>query len=119
MKSQINNLVQGSQNVTGTNQLVRNEIAAKVIAENQEFMTIQVMGEKITIAANWSKSKKSVDYFGQISLKLYKSFCGEYCLPKENPKAFIQISGDMRVWLTTNTKKSAYQVISNSNVTIL
>jgi hypothetical protein len=119
MNTQINTLVQGSQNFAGTNQLIRNEIANKVIAENQEKMTIEVKGEKIILSANWSLSRKSVNYFGQISLELYKHFCGDYCLPKETPKAFIQISGDMRVSLTTNTKKAAYQIISNSNVTIL
>ena len=121
MKTQINNLVKGNHRlgIDGTNSEIRNEIAAKVISENPEKMTVLLNGETVELTANWSASRKSVSYFGGISIEVYKHFMGGFGLPKNNPKAFLHIWGNMNVVVFTNSRKPMYHYIGEKNITIL
>lgn len=69
MKTQINTLVHGSNNVAGTNSAIRKEIADKIIAENHDGMKVSLFDELVFLKANWSNSGKSVDYFGHVCLR--------------------------------------------------
>jgi len=121
MKTQINNLVKGNHRlgIDGTNSEIRNEIAAKVISENHEKMKVLLNNETVELTANWSASRKSVSYFGGISIELYRHFIGEFGLPKIKPEAYIQIFGNMNVVLVTNSRKPMYHYISEKLITII
>jgi len=121
MKTQINNLVKGNHRlgIDGTNSEIRNEIAAKVISENHEKMKVLLNNETVELTANWSASRKSVSYFGGISIELYRHFIGEFGLPKKKPEAYIQIFGNMNVVLVTNSRKPMYHYISEKLITII
>ena len=121
MKTQINELIKGDhrKGIVGTNYNKRNIISQKVIAENPKKLKIQIRGCIIGLTANWSVSKKSVHYAGSIPVELYKSFFGDFGLPKEKPEAYIIITNDMFVELSTNSKKIMWQNISAKEVTIL
>ncbi len=67
MKTQINTLVHGNSATTGTNRKLRQAIAERVIAENQDNMTVDIYGNTITLSAHWSASGKSVNYSGIIT----------------------------------------------------
>jgi len=118
MKTQISHLINGSQFQAGTNHSERSVVVEQVRNENPESITIEIKGESVVLQANWSLSRKSVTYFGEVSVATYVAFFGTFGLPIENPKAFIQINTDMTVWLTTNSKKSFYNKIENSNIEI-
>lgn len=119
MKTQINTLVNGSQFQVGTNSAERSNIAKQVVAENPESMAIAIRGLVIVLTAKYSTSRKSVNYSAPIPVELYREFAGDHGLPAKNPLAFINISGDMRVDMQTNSKKAFYVTIDNSEITIL
>ena len=121
MKTQINQLVKGDHrtSIVGTKSEIRNEVARQVVSENPESMTISIHGIEIQLKANWSLSRKSVTYFGDIPVSLYYEFFGDFGMPKENQKAFVQVNTDMSVWFTTNSKKSMHQIVKEQEVTIL
>ena len=121
MKTQINQLVKGDHRTStvGTKSEIRNEVAKQVVSENPESMTISIRGIEIQLKANWSLSRKSVTYFGEIPVSLYNEFFGNFGMPKENPKAFVQVNTDMSVWFTTNSKKPMYQIVKEQEVSIL
>jgi hypothetical protein len=120
MKTQINNLVKGDHRlaISGTNSKLRNSIAEKVIAENPKSITVELRGYTLILAANWSKSGKSVSYFGSMPIELYVSMFGNFCLPRENARAFVRINGDMSVWALTNSRKNAFQIVAEKEITI-
>jgi hypothetical protein len=122
MKTQINSLVRGDhrKSISGTSLVERMAISHKVREENPEFMTISLRGQEIKLKANWSLSRKSVDYFGEITLELYKAFLGDFGLPTcRDQKAFIHIFGDCTVGLETNSKKMFSNYIPESEIIIL
>ena len=123
MKTQINKLVNGSTHlcngISGTKKEDRSAIAKKVRLENPEKMIVVINDETIELTANWSLSGKSVTYSGEVSISNYKSFFGTFGLPKKEPKAYLNISGEMVAELTTNSKKIFYNTISNENILIL
>lgn len=120
MKTQINQLVKGDHRTStvGTKSEIRNQIADQVKAENPERMKISIRGFEIELKANWSISRKSVTFFSEIPVALYSEFCN-IGLPLVNPRAFLQINGDMSVWMQTNSKKSMWQIIPENEITIL
>lgn len=120
MTTQINFLVKGDHRTStvGTKSEIRNQIANQVKSENPEKMNILLRGYEIELKANWSISHKSVTYFSEIPVNLYECFFGGWGLPLENPKAYIQINGDMSVWMQTNSKKSMWQIIPESEIII-
>lgn len=121
MKTQINQLVKGDHRTStvGTKSGVRNEVSKQVVSENPESITILIRGVEVELKAHWSISRKSVTYHGEIPVSLYCEFFGDFGIPKENPKAFVQLNVDMSVWFTTNSKKTMYQVVKESEITIL
>ena len=119
MKTQINNLVRGNQFRAGTNYSTRIDLVQKVSAENPEFLIVKLRGKEFTLKANWSVSRKSVSYSGEIDLDIYKSFIGDFGLPVSEPKAYLMIQPDLTVQLTTNSKKSFYNYIEESEIEIL
>ena len=121
MKTQISSLVKGDHRTStvGTKSEIRNQIADQVKAENPERMKISIRGFEIELKANWSISRKSVTYFSEIPIALYTEFVGDFGLPLVNPRAFLQINGDMSVWMQTNSKKSMWQIIPENEITIL
>lgn len=52
---------------SGSNHKEVSEIWDKVIEENPESMKIRVKGLEVDLKANWSLSRKSVDYTGELS----------------------------------------------------
>ncbi len=121
MKTQINTLVKGDHRISlaGTKREIRNQIANQVVLENPETMTILIRGIEIELKANWSISRKSVTYFGTIPVSLYNDYFGNFGIPVDNPKAFVQINTDMTVWFTTNSKKSMYQIVKEQDIIIV
>jgi hypothetical protein len=121
MKTQINQLVKGDHrnSIVGTPIETRKLIASKVVFENSDKMTIFIKGETVQLKANWSVSRKSVTYFSEIPVHLYVKFLGTFGLPKNNPKAYLTINGDMTCSMSTNSRKSMYHYISESEITIL
>jgi len=121
MKTQINQLVKGDHRTStaGTKSEIRKATADQVKIENPEIMKVCVRGVELSLKANWSLSRKSVTYFGEIPLSLYSEFFGGFGIPKKEPKAYIQINGDMSVWFSTNSKKRMYQIIKESEIVIL
>lgn len=121
MKTQINQLVKGDHrtSIVGTKSEIRMAVAKQVVSENTEAMTILIRGTEIQLKASWSGSRKSVTYFGEIPVSLYTEFFGDFGMPVENKKAFVQVNTDMSVWFTTNSKKSMYQIVKEEEVTIL
>jgi len=121
MKTQINQLVKGDHRTltVGTKSEIRNEVAKQVVSENPELMTISIRGIEIQLKASWSVSRKSVTYFGEIPVSLYAEFFGDFGMPVENKKSFVQVNTDMSVWFTTNSKKSMYQIVKEQEVIIL
>jgi hypothetical protein len=121
MKTQINNLVKGDHRnqTVGTPSEQRSLIASKVISENSDKMTIFIKGETVELKANWSVSRKSVTYFAEIPVHLYVKYFGTFGLPKNDPKAYIIINGDMTVTMSTNSRKAFHNYINESEITIL
>lgn len=119
MKTQINTLVHGSNTVAGTSSEIRMAIAKKVVEENPETMTISINDVTIELKAEYSVSRKTVNYIGVIPVSLYHHFFGDFGIPKENASASICINSDMTVWFRTNSKKNLYQKVAEINVTIL
>jgi len=125
MKTQIKELISGNQRTVGTPHKQRMEIASKVIAENPDSIVIGVslpdgsILRDVTLTANWSIMKKSVFYTGEVPVWVYKELIkSDFGLPKQNPKVFITIHGDCRVWIETNSKKSFWHVLPEKLITI-
>ena len=82
MKTQINTLVNGSshvigqEQVAGTNNKIRTEIADKVKAENPEVVAIKVKGIELIGRSNWSISRKSVTWNFSLSVDEYVALSG-------------------------------------------
>lgn len=60
----------------GSNSTEVRQFWDKVTLENPESMKIKIMDIEIVLTANWSKSRKSVVYFGSLEKKdLEEKFC--------------------------------------------
>ena len=125
MKTQIKELISGNQSTAGTPHKQRMEVASKVVSENPDYIVIGVslpdgsILRDVTLKSNWSIMKKSVFYTGEIPVWAYKELTGsEFGLPKQNPKAYIKIHGDCRIWLETNSKKTFWHVLPEKLITI-
>lgn len=121
MKTQINNLVNGHFGKAGTDRNERIEIASKVISENPGSMKIRIRGIELNLVADWSLSRKTVSYIGNLPLDVYNEMLGDHNLPKVNPKATIVINMDMTIMLYTNSlkQKLAYSYIKESEIEII
>ncbi len=67
-----------------------NKVWDAVKAENPESMTINIKGIEIKLAANWSLSRKSVDYSAAISADDLSNVFG--MIPAQNKQPYIIIS---------------------------
>lgn len=121
MKTQISNLVNGHFGNVGTNRNERLEVSEKVISENMESMKIQIRGCELNLIADWSRSRKTVSYRGDLPINVYNELLGDHNLPKVDPKATIVINGDMTVMIYTNSRKQkmAYSYIKEAEIEIL
>ena len=93
MKTQIYTLVNGSshvigqEQVAGTNNKIRTEIANKVKAENPSVLAIKVKGIELIGRADWSISRKSVTWNFGLTVDEYISLTGgKYGYPHANAK---------------------------------
>lgn len=127
MKTQINALISGRKDVrrdeshpkyagaamatshigyAGTNSAIRQDIAAKVIAENPEYMRIDILGREYILKASYSCSGKSVYYSAGISDEDFTHITG-YAQPFTYEHSFsLFISGDMYVQVNMFTRKT-------------
>lgn len=121
MKTQINSLVRGDHRlgIVGTSHEVREAVASKVRAENPEFLRVLLRGREIELTANWSVSGRSVFYLAAIDLDLYRMFFGDFGLQMKSPEASIIVFDDCTVVFSTNSRKSFYNYIPESEITIL
>lgn len=69
MKTQINDLVQGSQFVAGTPQEIKAERFKKVVAENPDCLRIEIKGVEIKLRINVTLSGKTIGYIKDLSLE--------------------------------------------------
>jgi len=106
MKTQIYSLVNGSSHVigqeqmAGTNSKIRTEISNQVKAENPEVMAIKVKGIELIGRANWSLSRKSVNWNFGLTVDEYIALTGGKLgvSPREfKNKPYITISGNCEV----------------------
>ncbi|MCP9763913.1 hypothetical protein [Lacihabitans soyangensis] len=98
----------------GSNHALVSDVWAKVTSENEDSMKVKLFGEIFELKANWSVSRKSVNYFCSVS----KEFIEKIGIPvakNENPWIKISLGNNIEV---SNGKK--YSVtICPSLVTII
>nr|WP_320037167.1 hypothetical protein [uncultured Bacteroides sp.] len=121
MKTQINDLKNGRFFEVGTNRSIRLSVSEKVISENMEGMKIQIRGCELNLVADWSRSRKTVAYRGDLPINVYNELLGDHNLPKVDPRATIVINGDMTIMIYTNSRKQkmAYSYIKEEEIQIL
>lgn len=149
MKTQITSLVNGAKDIrrdlsnskyinctkatshigyAGTNLKLRAEIAEKVIAENPDWLDIELFGRKLRLNKHSSLSGKTVYFEAKITLDDFMLFSGYAIEPFKHETHFsIQINNDMTVWLNKWTRRSedtqwkyrGYDYIDESFVTII
>lgn len=69
-------LKQGNQSQSGTNEVIREQVMQSIVANNQEFITLKIKDEILKLTANWSISRKSMTYFGTITKQQYINITG-------------------------------------------
>lgn len=121
MKTQITSLVHGSTHsatgVAGTRHAERQVIAEKVIAENPQFLNIEIKGIPLKLRANTSLSGKTTTYFASLTPEQYITLLGtNFGLSPKKPIASLIIQGDMTVMLNGN---KIYNYLREADVTIL
>lgn len=128
MKTQINNLVNGSQFVAGTNNETRAAIAAQVLAENGDTLRILVGGQELELMKKESTTGNTWWYKCNITdeqaLAIFNINMNMY---KYEHHATLTISMDMRVYVSIFAHKTAGSqwkhrgdyYIANNLVTIL
>ena len=90
----------------GTDSAIRRDIAAKVIAENPEYMRIDILGREYILKASYSCSGKSVYYSAGISDEDFTHITG-YAQPFTYEHSFsLFISCDMYVQVNMFTRKT-------------
>lgn len=135
MKTQISNLRSGTKNQVlnkdvdystlpqstshnghaGSNNEIANAVWEKVKSENPEIMTIEIFGSVFELKANWSVSRKSVNYFTEIPNDF---LVANFPIEKSNNEtSYINISSGTTI-VVSNGKKS-YMTICPSLVKIL
>ncbi len=112
-------IVNGGAGIYGTNHDERMNISRDFISKHPESVKIKIKGYVMELQAEYSCSGNLKSYFGEMPLELYKSFCGNFGLVQDEPKAYIAIWGDMTTVLMTNSKKSFYNKIPNNVIEIL
>ena len=128
MKTQISNLISGLKDVrrdeshpkyagaamatshigyAGTNSAIRQDIAAKVIAENPEQMRIDILGREFILKASRSCSGKSISYSTDISDEDFTHITGRVQPFTTYEHLFtLVIFGDMYVRVDMFARKS-------------
>ncbi|WP_372775664.1 hypothetical protein [Mangrovibacterium sp.] len=116
-----NELTQGNQFQSGTNEAIRTEVMQPIIAANPEIIRIRVKGISLELTANWSKSRKSVDYFGNVTSEQYQKITGTaFGLKKDQKKSspYFHLSGTGRC--TIHAGGNYYEEFrNNSEIEIL
>lgn len=149
MKTQISELINGTNSIhrdlphpkyngaaqatdhlgyAGTNNVIRKEIADKVISENPNGLDIEIFGKKMHLNRNASLSEKTVWYTTEISLDEFLLFTGYKENPFKNEFSFtLKINGDMTVLIDKFTRRNeraswqhrGYDYIDEAFITIL
>jgi hypothetical protein len=92
---------------SGSNSKEVKKIWEQVTAENPENLKIKIKGVEIVLTANWSKSRKSVNYYGSLTKKdLEDKFCLKSA-QSENPYISIQ---NANIIIISNGKKNTSYV---------
>lgn len=135
MKTQINNLVNGSKSVVGrvedykggSNYNVRTEIATKVQTENEKTLTIEVNGISLTLNRTQSFSGKTVTFVCNITAEQYKNILGfSSDINSYEASYTFTINSDMTCQIdkfarkndTSQWKHRGYTFVSESMITI-
>lgn len=131
MKTQINQIVNGSQFNVGTSYDVREQIAMKVFAENPQELLVKFKGEIVSLKRKWSASGKTSWYSSvQLSVDIVKALCPGDKLAISRPdrvEYILQIDEYMNCRVMTNRRRDnskiwkSGQIIKglNSEITIL
>jgi hypothetical protein len=82
-----------------------NKVWDAVKSENPESMTINVMGIEIKLAANWSLSRKSVDYSAAISADDLSNVFGMITAQNKQPYIIISDSTTIMVGNGKNERR--------------
>ncbi|RSC96037.1 hypothetical protein [Tenacibaculum singaporense] len=117
LSQKFQSLVQGSQFVVGTQQVERELIMSEIINNNKESLSISIEGVVIKLNANWSISRKSVNYYSDLTKKEYIAITGSELGLKKNKTPYISIQMDGRVEIFGGGNHR--QSISNSSIIIL
>lgn len=92
-----------------------NDVWNKVVSENPEVITIQIFGQKLELVAKWSLSRKSVNYFTEISNEFLEKYFTIAASKKE--KAYICIFSPTSIDVSNG--KNSIISICPSHITIL
>ena len=134
MRTQISNLKSGTKNQflnstvdytklskatshvghAGSSSVEVNKVWENIKAENQEFMNIELLGQKFELKANWSVSGKSVQYMCDISVDFLNIFGIAEAINK-TPYLMVHDANT----ITVGNGKNSYTYICPSLITIL
>lgn len=112
-------LQQGNQFQSGTNESIRTEVMKDIIEANKEGMTIVFKGLKLELTANWSLSGKTVIWDTSLSKEQYILLTGDvfgYSKKKDNASLSIGMTGRVTIYGGGNYYEN---VLSNKEITIL
>lgn len=149
MKTKIENLINGSKRVrrdlsnlkyvnaakstshigyAGTNHEDRQEIADKVIAENPEYMDVEMFGKKFHLDRYSSTTGKTVWFSTEISLADFILLSGYSDSPFKHEARFVlKVNGDMTVEIQKFSRRNeraqwecrGYDIIDEAFIEIL
>lgn len=115
MKTQINNLVNGSKSVIGrveefkggSNYNLREQIAIKVQEENKETMSIEIRGVALELNRSQSVSGKTIKFHSEINKDQYADILG-FESDISNYEAFYSfvINDDMTCQIDIHARKT-------------
>lgn len=83
-----------------------NKVWDAVKSENSDSMTINIMGIEITLAANWSLSRKSVSYSAAISADDLSNVFG--MTPAQNKQPYISICDSTTIMVGNGKNESRF-----------
>lgn len=86
----------------------------KITSENPDYITIGLCGQMFTLAANWSRSKKSVSYSCAVSNEFITIFG---LVPTQKKQAFLRIDNANNIKINNGGKSWKY--ICPSLITII
>ena len=111
-------LQQGNQFVSGTNESIRYIVMSNIIKVNKYKMTIMFSGLKLELTANWSLSKKTVTWDKSLTQDEYIKLTGSiFGYSKKNNNASISI--DMTGRVTIYGGGNYYENVRNNKDIII